>query len=148
MKNWLLWVCALLVLGTGLSAQENDFTEALRQVEGLVDLVDIRRPAPNSTVRYANSKVATNVYGSANASWYWPNGKLITNLAQSPSATWYWPNGKIVTVAIGSPNATWYWPNGQIMSLRGSGRTESELSNTPELAAKLLRLAIRNGNLK
>lgn len=148
MKSWKLWLCALLVFCTNLSAQENDFTDILRQVEGLVDLVDIRRPAPNSTLRYANNKIATNVYGSASATWYWPNGKILTNVAQSPNATWYWPNGKTITVAIGSPNATWYWPNGQIMSLRGSGRSEFELSNTPELAAKLLRLAIRNGNLK
>lgn len=129
-----------------VSAQAQDFDTVLRQVEGLVDLIDLRQPAANATVRYGNGQIATNLYDSKSATWYWPNGKVITNLAQSPSATWYWPNGKVITFQIGSSSATWYWPDGQMMSLSGSGVRERELSNTPALAAKILRLAVRNGH--
>ncbi len=136
----------LLVLCLPVSAQEQDFSAVLRQVEGLADLIDFRQPTANATVRYGNNQIATNLFGSKSATWYWPNGKVITNLAQSPSASWYWPNGKVITHQIGSSSSTWYWPDGQIMSLSGSGVREHELANTAALAARILRLAVRNGH--
>lgn len=146
MKQFMRVLATLLFLCGSVSAQDQDFVGLLRQVEGLADLVDFRPPSPSSTVRYGNNQIATNLYGSPSASWYWPNGKIMTNLAQSPSATWYWPNGKVITNLIGSSSATWYWPNGQIMSLSGSGVSPKELANTPALAARILRLAVRNGH--
>lgn len=140
-----LLVFLLLVTSSGVVAQETEMGKTLRQVEGLIDLIEFSRPSSSATLRYANNQVATHNFSSSSATWFWPNGQTITNNARSSSATWFWPNGKMMTTQIGSSNATWWWPDGQTMSLRGPGFSSAELENTPALAARVLRLAVRNG---
>lgn len=140
-----LILVTLIMLVTGASAQITELEVVQKQVEGLADLINFNRPSSSATVRYPNNQVATNNFGSASATWYWPNGQAITHNARSASATWFWPNGKTVTNQIGSSSATWWWPDGQTMTLRGPGFSASELENTLGLAARILRLAVRNG---
>jgi hypothetical protein len=145
MRQFLSMTALLLLFTVSLAAQETELGKALRQVDGLIDLIEFSRPSSSATVRYANNQVATHNFGSASATWFWPNGQAMTNNARSSSATWFWPNGKMMTTQIGSSSATWWWPDGQTMSLRGPGFSAAELEKTPALAARVLRLAVRNG---
>lgn len=119
--------------------------ESLDLMEALGDMLDFSRPRDSATIRYRNNQLATNLYRSRTATWYWPNGRVLSNMAGSANATWYWPNGRVMTNLVGSPNATWYWPDGQIMTLRGPGYSEAELLDVPRVATRVLRMAVRNG---
>lgn len=136
---------SLVTLSASSAEAEEGMREILDQMEALGDLLDFSRPRDNATVRYRNNQVATNLYRSRTATWYWPNGRVLSNLAGSANATWYWPNGRVMTNLVGSPNATWYWPDGQIMTLRGPGYSETELQDVPRVASRILKMAVRNG---
>lgn len=135
----------LLWAGPVTAQTSSEMSTLVRQLEGLQDLIEFRRPSSSATVRYPNNQVATNNFGSASSTWYWPNGKTITNNARSMSASWYWPNGQTMTNQIGSSSATWYWPDGQILSLSGPGYSARDLEDIPGLALRLLKMAGRRG---